>query len=463
MIPDQYREEYFAKLTVFIRSRVGLYCILSVALYFFASLAGALLEPAEFKPIEILMGCVLIAGGLGVLYLNSRAKTYFAAKLNAFLFTALLLALIVRLGIDYAEAGMVTPSSMLLSSAVYVFVLFLVTMTIPWAPGEVVPIWIMHVAAFTMEFATVKYMQGAAGGYLDLRRYLTGVIFMFMAFFLCFVVRRRDMIRDAENFVLLKDVEAKNKQMNNELEWATRVHKTIIPHSTSTDKVDLAVSYLPVYYMGGDYVKFEFCGDDRLIFLMSDVTGHGVPAALLVNRIHAEFERMAKEGREPGALLAELNAFITEDFAGCDMFLSAFCGLLDFKKMKLLYSNYGHPTQYVYSARSASIHGLCSQATLLGVPMDDAAVHQAEMDVDRDDRVLLYTDGITETMDAAGEEYGAKRLEEFLRANHDLPVEDFNEKLLRDLDSYKDGKFKDDICLLTIGIKCHRHAFAFGR
>ena len=107
-------------------------------------------------------------------------------------------------------------------------------------------------------------------------------------------------------------------------------------------------TYLPVYYIGGDYTKFNFLEKDKLIFIITDVTGHGVPAALLVNRIHSEYERLAKEGYSPGELLRELNKFIEEDFGSSGMYLSAFCGLLDFKKMKLTYSNYGHPSQLLF-------------------------------------------------------------------------------------------------------------------
>ena len=74
-IPEEYRQEYFEKLTLFIKSRVNLLCALSVSLYFFASLAGALLEPEDFALIELALGGVLIAGGLLVLFLNHRVRS----------------------------------------------------------------------------------------------------------------------------------------------------------------------------------------------------------------------------------------------------------------------------------------------------------------------------------------------------------------------------------------------------
>ncbi|MEA3488785.1 MAG: PP2C family protein-serine/threonine phosphatase [Candidatus Omnitrophota bacterium] len=454
-VPEQYLDEFRKKQTLFIKSRVHLLCVLTIALFFFATLAGIILDPEKFKIIEVFTGLALIAGGVVVLFLNHRVRTLFAAKINAYIFIAFLLSLLVRIGVDYAE-------SVAISSALYVFTLFLVSMIIPWTPGEVIPLWVMHLAAFTVEFTYIRSMPGAAAEFFTWHRFIDGTIFMSMAFWLCIVVRKGETLRDIENFVLLKKVEEKNRQMRGELALATRVHKTIIPGSASMDKVDIAVSYLPAYYMGGDYVKYEFQGEDRLIFLMSDVTGHGVPAALLVNRLHAEFERLAKGGKQPGDLLEELNEFIEEDFAEVQMFLSAFCGLLDFRGMVLSYSNYGHPAQYLYRAKDSSIHGLCSQAGLLGLPLHDRNVYQCDVDVDKGDRLLLFTDGITETVNKEGEEYGGERVEEFLRKNHDIPVEEFNRALLKDLDTYKEGKFKDDICILDIDIKCHRHVFPLG-
>jgi hypothetical protein len=454
-IPERYRDEFFRQQTVFIKNRVYLFCILAIGIYFSASLLGIIINPGLFKVLEIFVGLALAAGAVIILYVNSRIRTLRATKINAYLFTALLLALLTKLSIGYADVPLV-------SASIFVFSLFLVSMTIPWTPLEVVPIWAMHAVAFTISFLCVKYLPEVSGDEFSLREYLDGILFLTMAFWLSLVVRRKETGRDIENFVLLKDVEDKNSQMSKELEWATRIHKTIIPDSVTTDRLDIAVKYLPVYYIGGDYVRFNFLDHDRLVFIISDITGHGVPAALLVNRMHTEFERLAKEGKEPGALLKELNEFIKEAFEGADMYLSAFCGLLDLKKMRLLYSNYGHPAQYVYNEKESRIYRLPSQTSLLGVPMNDEELYQSDMKVDEEDKILLFTDGIIETTGSGGEEYGSGRLEGFLKKHHELPPEEFNASLLKELDSFKEGSFKDDICIMNIGIKPHPSLFELG-
>ncbi|MDP8299686.1 MAG: SpoIIE family protein phosphatase [Candidatus Tantalella remota] len=452
-IPPQYFAEFIKDHILFIKSRIRLLCALSIGLYFFASLIGTILQSEEFMPLEILLGIVLVIGGMLLLYINQKTKTYAGARLCAYLFTAFLLTLIVRLGVDYSESAIV-------STAVFMFTLFLVIMTIPWRPVEIVLVWAMHLIAFSTEFLLLKSAESSSAVMYDLSHYLDGAIFLTMAAVLCMIVRKKDIIRVIDNFVLLKKVQEKNDQVDRELQWATRVHKTIISPSTSNEEIEMAVSYLPVYYIGGDYVKYEFLDKEKVIFIISDVTGHGVSAALLVNRVHAEFERLAKEEKDPGVLLKELNNFIKEDFEGSDMFLSAFCGLLDFYKMKMLYSNYGHPTQYLYSKSESKVIGMPSQATLLGVPMDDDKVHQKSVKFDKGDKILLFTDGVTEANNSKGEEFGKTRVERFLGKNHAFPGEEFNHKLLHELNTYKDGKFKDDVCLLSIDIKVSHPVFS---
>ena len=451
-VPAEYLDEFRKQQTLLIRRRVQVYCILTVSLYFLTVIINALVNPNTPLVVEIIAGVILTGGGALTLFLNRRAKTFLGAKLNAYLFTIILVVLFVRLGIYYADDP-------LLSAAGYVFTLFVVASTIPWTGLEVIPLGLIHMAAFTTEFLYVKHSPDVVDHLFTLNQYMNGLVFIFLAFVICIVIRRQETVRDVENFILFRNVEDKNKQMDDEIKWATRIHKTIIPESVNTDQLDIGVTYLPVYYMGGDYTRFNFLDSDRVIFIISDVTGHGVPAALLVNRIHAEFERLSKEGKEPGELLRSLNIFIKEDFDGSEMYLSAFCGLIDTKKMNLKYSNYGHPPQYLYSEKDKNIQSLIAQTSLLGVPLDNDKVYQSETTLGAGDRMLLYTDGITETFNSEGDEYGYERLKKFIKEHHALGANKFNDKLLKDLEEFKSGNFKDDICMLDVVIKGHKSLF----
>lgn len=441
-IPEKYLEEFKKEQTSFIKSRVRFLCVITVLIYFLIIMLDMAINRYSFLEIETGAGIILMMAGIVTLYAGRHVKSLAAAKITAYMFTLVLLMVMLRIGVDYA-------GDPLISSAGYVFTLFLVTITIPWKPLEVVPLWLMHAAVFTGEFLYLRNTQAA----FSFNQYVNAEIFIFITFFLCVVVRKKETERDAENFILLKELEEKHLQGRKELEWARQVHMTIIPPNVITDLLDISVTYLPVFYVGGDYARYVFLGEDRVTFLISDVTGHGVPAALLVNRIHSEFERIAKEGKEPGILMRDLNVFIKEDFEGSEMYLTAFCGQLDLKKMKLLYSNYGHPPQYLYDTRASRIMSFPAETGMLGLPVEDSRVYQGEQDVHIGDRILLYTDGVTETVNADREEYGAGRLKQFLAADRKESVSGFSKELLGSLEAFKSGDFKDDICIMDILIK----------
>jgi serine phosphatase RsbU (regulator of sigma subunit) len=445
-IPQAYQAEYIEKLTILVRSRVQLLCKLVVVIYFLSTTISYAISSSTFDLREIPLGIFLILTALLILRWNKKAKNIALLKANTYLFVIFSLIFLTRLSIVYKEYFNV-------SASLYLFALFTVSFTIPWLPGEIAIIASLHALTFSRLFIYIRRHlppQDLAG---TLQSYSDGILLIFMGFILCYVLRRKENDRQIENYLLLKEVESKNEQMRKELELATRIHKTLIPHSINTDKADIAVLYLPMYYIGGDYAKFQFIDNDKLIFIIADVTGHGVSAALMVNRLHTEVERLIREGKGPGALLSELNDLIMKQFSGINIFLSAFSGLFDFKNMKLFYSNHGHPAQYIYHITKSAITRLSSQTTLLGLSSSEGKIHQHCLNFDKGDRMLLFTDGVIETKNKSGEFYGTEHLEHFIAANYKLSVEQFNQCLLNDLSAFKRGDFQDDIFILNIHAK----------
>lgn len=445
-IPARYLEEFFQRYTNLIKNSVRLLCFLAIGIYSLATLISYFLYPRSFKADEIPIFAMLVLSGIIIAYISVKVKSLKAARANAYIFTLLLAMFITAIGIIYYQYIEVT-------SALYLFVFFVISFTIPWFPFEIIPVSSLYILSYSVLFIYARHRFADFGTGINFERYVDGVLFLAMGCIFAIVIRIKEFVRQVDNFIFLKEIESKNSQMQKELELATRVHKTLIPGSVSTDLVDIAVLYLPVSYMGGDYAKFKFLDKERLIFIICDVTGHGVSAALLVNRFHAEFERLAGDGKEPGVLLKELNDFIVEDFGGINMYLSAFCGLLDFKNGKFLYSNHGHPSQYIYRIQKSDIFTLPSQTTLLGLPVKEDMIYEHKVDFQKGDRILLFTDGVIETVNKAGQHYGEQRLEDFIRYNYGLNVEAFNQKLKDELASFNCGPFNDDIFILNIYIK----------
>ncbi|HNV87023.1 MAG TPA: PP2C family protein-serine/threonine phosphatase, partial [Candidatus Omnitrophota bacterium] len=334
-IPQSHQLEFFAKQALLAKSRVRLFCILILSLYFTITGGDFLLRPATYRMGEIWTGAILLLGGLSILHLNSKAYHLERVKLNAFIFAVLLHFMLFKLGLVYSEAASVM-------TTYYILTLFLVILFIPWSPAEASLIGLLNLLTFLLYGVTRLRIFGPSTLYLHLNGFIDGIILIAVSASLCVLIRKMEMGREIHNFILLKEIESKNEQTRKELEFARRIHKTLIPDSISTEKADITVTYLPVDIIGGDYAKFHFYGKDRLIFIICDVTGHGVSAALLVNRVHAKYEELVKDGKEPGSLLKELDAFVAKDFRDTNMYLTAFCGLLDFKKKNFFYSNYGH-------------------------------------------------------------------------------------------------------------------------
>jgi sigma-B regulation protein RsbU (phosphoserine phosphatase) len=217
----------------------------------------------------------------------------------------------------------------------------------------------------------------------------------------------------------------------------------------------VAVNYGPVSTVGGDYASFHVTREGNLFFLISDITGHGVPAALIVNRVYGEIEALKRQDPTPGTLLKELDKFVEEHFAGMNMYLSTCCGLVDFKKKQLVYSNYGHPPQILLQRKDKKICLLESQTSLLGTDMasSDSGIFEGGMNFERGDRIILFTDGLIETMDGNKEMFGMERLEEFAMGHSGEHPAAFNHSLLKRVNEFRSGPVMDDIFLLTIDIK----------
>ena len=144
-IPDEYLPEFIEKQTKLLKSRVRLFCLLSVGIYFLATVLSFLVFEDEFKSAEIPVWIFLIACSLLVIYLTKIARTLRFAKFNAYLFSVLLLAIITRVCALY-------PEDIIGCSTVYLFTLFVMSFTIPWKPLEMFPVTLMNLAAYSLFF-----------------------------------------------------------------------------------------------------------------------------------------------------------------------------------------------------------------------------------------------------------------------------------------------------------------------
>lgn len=209
----------------------------------------------------------------------------------------------------------------------------------------------------------------------------------------------------------LKFESGRYRELRHELSSARRIHETCLPAQVLYGPVIISYAYRPMQDIGGDLLfRREIPGawpdaPSRHLVVLLDVTGHGIAAALTVNRILGELERIVAESADPdaeeispGAVIAALNSYTRLVLAEHGLYLSAVAFLLDPSTRTLTYASAGHPTAYLLTpGRPAT--DLESTAPLLGVePENEFAPNERSLTLAPDQIVLACTDGATDTM-----------------------------------------------------------------
>jgi len=443
VIPPQYKEEY-EKLTVeLIQRRIRVFSAATFILFLISMILTFLPGSIEgFNWGEIPFDLLILAVALAGFFFARKMKRKIILKpFSYFINAAILFA--------FTAYYHIYPETFYLGCLPLMFVAFVVMLAMPWQKIEVVVVFLSAALLFSIAVLASTDPIVKTSGYLS-----ANIIILLFGAIMSAIFKHCDARRREEQFILRKEIEEKNIVIEKELELAKQVQRSLIPKSFSNKQVDIAVSYLPFFYVGGDYAKFEFLDENRLLIFIMDITGHGVSAALLVNRLHAEIGSLARGLVRPGELLKALDGFVQKSFEGTQKFLTACACVVDFKKGKLQYSNFGHPPQILYQNKTKEIHWLSPQHHMLGIaasPTDE--MHETELTFEKGDRVLLFTDGILEVKGRDGDFFGQKRLEGFIQSNKDLQPELFNQKLIAALDGYKAESINDDVFLLNIQIK----------
>jgi len=209
-------------------------------------------------------------------------------------------------------------------------------------------------------------------------------------------------------------------EINKELQIANQIQSSILPHEVPRlAGLEIVARYVPMSAVAGDFYDFLVVDDRRIGILVADVTGHGVPAALIASMLKVAFAGQTTHAEDPGRVLAGLNRALCGKFE--EHFVTAAYVFVDLDKFVLRYAGAGHPP--LLFAPRTSQHGRESESReveanglMLGL-FPDAAYAAVEIPLGAGDRILLYTDGILEAMNAAREEFGKSRLKKFLAAS----------------------------------------------
>jgi sigma-B regulation protein RsbU (phosphoserine phosphatase) len=249
----------------------------------------------------------------------------------------------------------------------------------------------------------------------------------------------------------LHRVESQGQRMERELQQARRIQMSLLPGAyPSMPGYDFAAAYESAREIGGDLYDFIEWPDDpsRVGLLIADVSGKGTAAALFMAHSRAMIRGAAQTQPGPAATLAAANVQIARDNHAM-LFVSAFYAVLETGGGRLTFANAGHNLPFIRRA-DGRVEEVMSRGMVLGI-MDDMTYDEAATTLAAGDILLLYTDGITEAMNAAGELFGKARLIDAVRRAAPTVAQDLIDAILAAVRAYiGDTAQADDLTIVTV-------------
>jgi phosphoserine phosphatase RsbU/P len=251
---------------------------------------------------------------------------------------------------------------------------------------------------------------------------------------------------ESERRIAAEKLEAE-RRVAQELAIATQVHSRLFPQSMPQLKsLEYAGACIPARAVGGDYYDFLSLGPDRLGFVIADVAGKGIAAALLMANLQANLRsQFALALEQPQRMLQKVNRLFCDNTPD-GAFATLFFGDYDDSSGFLRYVNCGHLCALLLRS-DGSCDRLESTSTVLGIFKTwECAV--GESSLRRGDLLALYTDGVTESMDHSDEEFGEDRLIDSLRRHRHRPPQSVLTEVVADVRAFTPHEQHDDITLI---------------
>lgn len=256
--------------------------------------------------------------------------------------------------------------------------------------------------------------------------------------------------RNARN---LQETTATKERIETELRVASDIQMSTMPKifPPFPDRKDFGIhaTIKPALEVGGDFFNFELVQGDKLFFVIGDVSGKGVHAALFMAVANTLIQTAARTGLTPDEVLGVANRQLSRDNDSC-MFVTVFCGLVDLGSGGLTFSNAGHNPPYLLSDDDGVTPMEQASGLVLGLN-PDSEYSSHTLALRPGDGLFLYTDGVTEAMAKDGEMFGESRVESFLTRYRQADAKKIVETALENVKRFTAGAPQsDDITLLAL-------------
>jgi serine phosphatase RsbU (regulator of sigma subunit) len=252
------------------------------------------------------------------------------------------------------------------------------------------------------------------------------------------------------------DTQAKMEAVETDLRIASKIQADalpdVAPEFANHLNLNLRGSMYTAKEVGGDFFDYFDIDDNRICFLIADVSGKGTPAALFMMTAKTMIKDYALTHGSTAEIFTAVNARLCEN-NDAGMFATAWIGILDTRTMALQYTNAGH-NYPVFQRRGQPCAEMKKVHGLFLAGMEFTQYRQSELQLEPGDRLLLYTDGIVEAHNRADDLYGMERLEKVLESTRDCPGDQVVARIFEDVNDFATGVPQfDDITMVVLTIK----------
>jgi sigma-B regulation protein RsbU (phosphoserine phosphatase) len=249
----------------------------------------------------------------------------------------------------------------------------------------------------------------------------------------------------------LSDVE--RKMLDHELAIAEELQANLLPRKVpQIPGYDVSAYYRPSREVGGDYYDFIEIDADHLGILVADVSGKGIPGSIVMTETRALVKSEAVGTLSPAETLRRVNPVLYKDISR-GMFVTLFYAILDLRKAVLTCVSAGHNPMLLWRKASNTCHLINPNGLALGIdqgPLFEKTLREQKIQLQKDDRFVLFTDGVVESMNGKNEEFGQNRFYQRAKELADRSSSDFLMQLMQEVDAHQGSAPQhDDITIVT--------------
>jgi serine phosphatase RsbU (regulator of sigma subunit) len=245
-------------------------------------------------------------------------------------------------------------------------------------------------------------------------------------------------------------------RIKKEMQLAKDIQETLLPKEIPvTEGFELAGNYRSALEMGGDYYDFFFVDKQAIGLVVGDVSGKGIGAAMIMTMVRTAMRTEARGNKRAADVLDKVNRLLADDIKK-GMYITMFYVILDSAKHSINYSSAGHNPMILYRSSENNTYFLNPKGFAVGLQLGNPAIFASHIKSEqillaKGDLLFIYTDGITEAMNAEREQFGETRLVNFIMANHYLSPDRFSKAMDKEISRFTgDYPQSDDITYIVV-------------